>query len=90
MKSTTTVVLGSLAGALAIHVAFSACGSGGNSAQAQTSPACTAWQIATTNGTPQTSYIPGTDSPATLPAGWEPIAFISGEGGGYLVRRCAP
>jgi hypothetical protein len=92
MKSAVKVAVASLVGGLAVHGALTACGgSGGGSANAQSSPSCSAWQVAVVDdvivGLILSDGTPSGPGPTTVPAGWEPFGLY---GQSPLVRRCAP
>lgn len=100
MNQRVSLILGSLAGAAAIHIALSAC-SGASStpdARAQAS-ACAQWEVATARdsfnlaatgkdllGKPVSEGEFGHVS--LVPAGWEPIG-TGDQSGTYVLRRCA-
>lgn len=101
MNHRVSIILGSLVGAAAIHVALSAC-SGGSSSPTPDAHAdasgCAQWQVALVFGSPYITStgkdINGDPSDAgdfgnvgLVPAGWEPIG-TAGEAGRLVLRRC--
>ena len=79
MQTKATILLGSLLGAFAIHVALSACHGSGN-ANAQSSPTCASWQTAFVLQSVPSNAMNFTTAPMNqalgtqaLPAGWEPM-----------------
>ncbi len=100
MTQRVSLILGSLAGAAAIHIALSACSGASPTpdARADTS-ACAQWEVATArdsfNLTATQKDLEGKPSPegnfghvSRVPAGWEPIG-IGDQSGTYVLRRCA-
>ncbi|MBL8601938.1 MAG: hypothetical protein JNK72_08440 [Myxococcales bacterium] len=79
------MALGIVVGAVLLQLAFMACSGntpgimGGSDAAAQTTPACTQWEI--TTGPTFSPTLPRT---AQVEPGWEPFAFD----GVAILRRC--
>ena len=94
MKTKLSILVGSLAGACAIHLVLTACGGGHGSitqdAGAQTTPACTSWKPAIFfyDVTADYANIPPNkilEAPA-IPEGWEPVNAVPWGGDTKSVR----